>query len=316
MLKILVTAAVFLATALPAGNALAGNANCRAESGVTLQVLGSGGPIADDSRAGSAYLVWVDGKSRILVDVGSGAFVRFADSGARFEDLDLIGLSHFHIDHTADLSALLKSGSFTNRSRSLMVAGPAGSPRFPGLRSYMDRLLHPERGAYAYLGGYLDGKGRLPKLALFEVDEPRTKSVQILGDAGGDYQATALPISHGIVPALAYRIQVDDNVIVFLGDQDGRSQELAEFAADADVLVAHMPIPETAGSAAQALHATPSRLGQIASDARARSVVISHLMQRSLTSLESNLASLRTQYNGNVVVADDYECFEIHKEKH
>jgi len=36
---------------------------CPAANGISLQVLGSGGPIADDARASSAYLVWVDGKA-------------------------------------------------------------------------------------------------------------------------------------------------------------------------------------------------------------------------------------------------------------
>ena len=43
---------------------------CARAEGITLQVLGSGGPIADDGRASSGYLVWFDGKSRFLVDAG------------------------------------------------------------------------------------------------------------------------------------------------------------------------------------------------------------------------------------------------------
>jgi hypothetical protein len=47
---------------------------CPPPQGVALQVLRSGGPIADDARASSAYLVWVDGKSRVLIDFGGGEF--------------------------------------------------------------------------------------------------------------------------------------------------------------------------------------------------------------------------------------------------
>ena len=66
---------------------------CPPASGVAVQVLGSGGPIADDGRASSAYLIWVDGKSRVLIDAGGGAFLRFAEAEADFRDLDFIGLS-------------------------------------------------------------------------------------------------------------------------------------------------------------------------------------------------------------------------------
>ncbi len=41
--------------------------------GVVLQVLGSGGPeIMQDQRASSSYLLWLDGKARLLVDAGAG----------------------------------------------------------------------------------------------------------------------------------------------------------------------------------------------------------------------------------------------------
>ena len=40
---------------------------CPPADGVALQVLGSGGPIADDARASTSYVVWVDGESRVLI---------------------------------------------------------------------------------------------------------------------------------------------------------------------------------------------------------------------------------------------------------
>ena len=75
----------------------------RAAEGVAVQVLGSGGPIADDARASAAYLVWIDGLSRALVDFGGGAFLRFGEAGGEFDALDFVGISHFHADHSADL---------------------------------------------------------------------------------------------------------------------------------------------------------------------------------------------------------------------
>src|SRR5210317_1010316 len=101
-------------------------AACPAPTGVSLQVLGSGGPIADDGRASSSYLVWLDGKARVLIDAGGGSFLRFGEAGAAFTDLDFIGLSHLHTDHSAALPALLKSGNFSGRERPLPIAGPSG----------------------------------------------------------------------------------------------------------------------------------------------------------------------------------------------
>ncbi|NCP49915.1 MAG: hypothetical protein GW850_12065 [Sphingomonadales bacterium] len=53
---------------------------------VAVQILGSGGPIAEGHRAASSALVWIDGKAVLLVDAGSGAFVRYGESGANFAD--------------------------------------------------------------------------------------------------------------------------------------------------------------------------------------------------------------------------------------
>src|ERR1700761_692109 len=62
--------------------------------GITLQVLGSGGPELQDKRASSSYLVWRGGSPRVLVDIGGGAALRFGESGATVSDLDVILLTH------------------------------------------------------------------------------------------------------------------------------------------------------------------------------------------------------------------------------
>ena len=121
-------------------------AECPPAGGVALQVLGSGGPIADDGRASSGYLLWIDGRSRVLVDAGGGTFLRFGEAGASFVDLEFVGLSHFHTDHSADFPALLKSGNFSGRNAPLTVAGPGQGGPFPGLSSWLDSMLAADTG--------------------------------------------------------------------------------------------------------------------------------------------------------------------------
>ena len=69
--------------------------------GVAVQVLGSGGPELADKRAMTSYVIWRDGRARILIDAGGGSALRFGESGARMADLDAILFSHFHVDHAA-----------------------------------------------------------------------------------------------------------------------------------------------------------------------------------------------------------------------
>ena len=284
---------------------------CPPASGVAVQVLGSGGPIADDGRASAAYLIWIDGKSRVLIDAGGGAFLRFAEAKADFRDLDFVGLSHFHADHSADFPALLKSGSFSDRTESLVVAGPDGSKPFPGLTQFLDALLDPDSGAFAYMGGYLTGDGRLPQLAAIEVDSKNTGPILVYGGADGPIQVEAMRVPHGIVPALAFRVRIGAELIVFAGDQNGNDPEFVEFAKDASMLIMHMPVPEDVTGVGRKLHAPPSVIGTIAYAANVKMLLISHLMQRSLRNLDQNVDLVMTNFSGPVDVAKDLRCYKL-----
>lgn len=285
---------------------------CPASTGVALQVLGSGGPIADDARASTGYLVWLDGRARLLVDAGGGVFLRFGEAGARFADLDGIALSHLHTDHSAALPALLKSGYFAGRERTLPLAGPAGNGRFPGIGPFVTALLGEDTGAYAYLSGYLGGSSRLPRLDVREVaiDDP---SAVVRIDLGNDDRLLleALPVPHGIVPAVAYRVTLRDYTIVFGADQNGNNPAFVDFAADADVLVMHLPIPDDADPVAKRLHATPRQIGEIAREAGPRRLLLSHFMARSLRSLDAELASIRRAWKGPLELAEDLYCIDL-----
>ena len=286
-------------------------ARCAGATGLNLQILGSGGPIADDGRASTSYLLWVNGHSRVLVDSGGGAFLRFGEAGAQFEDLHHIAISHMHTDHSTDLVALLKSGYFSGRKADLTISGPAGRDPYPGLNQYLDSLLEHENGTYAYLSGYLDGSDGLIQLVTTEVNPYLQQVTRGYTDQIADMDISALGVPHGPVPALAYKVRIGNRVVVFAGDQNGRSEAFIEFARDADVLLMHMPVPEGIGSAGRNLHAPPSIIGKIAAQTNTKKLVLSHFMARSLQNLEENLEEIHSRYPGTVVIAQDLECIEI-----
>jgi len=282
---------------------------CPPEMGVALQVLGSGGPVADDARASSGYLVWVDGHARVLVDAGGGSFLRFGEASARFEDLELVALSHFHTDHSADLSALLKSGYFSKRKRSLVISGPGPGGGFPGLDGFLQGMFDPQRGSYAYLSGYFDGSDGLVELQTVTVDQKAESVTRVFQNNG--LNVSALGVPHGIVPSLAYRAEIGDTKIVFASDQNGSSADFLEFAKGADILIAHLAIPEKATGVARRLHAPASVIGQMAADSGAGILLLSHFMARSLSDLDSSVEQIRTQFDGRILLAQDLQCIQI-----
>lgn len=277
---------------------------CAPADGVTLQILGSGGPIADDGRASTGYLLWIDGKSRVLIDAGGGTFLRFGEAGADFSALHFVGLSHLHTDHSADFPALLKSGSFSDRDRPLPVAGPDGDGVFPGLRSYLHATFNADDGAYAYLSGYLDDASGTPMLTTREVAGSDPAVVYM----SEDLRVDALHVPHGIVPTVAFRVTTGDQVFVFASDQNGDDPAFIDFASSASVLVMHMVVPDGASGVARRLHAPPGVIGEIAADIGPGKLVLSHFMARSLHDLEKNVALVRSRYKGEVIIAEDLAC--------
>lgn len=64
---------VLAAVLLLASQAARVSAQTCAPGGVSVQILGSNGPRINPGRASASYLLWVDGKARMLVDAAAAA---------------------------------------------------------------------------------------------------------------------------------------------------------------------------------------------------------------------------------------------------
>jgi len=275
--------------------------------GVQLQILGSGGPEVGDQRASSSYLVWLNGKARVLIDVGGGSSLNFGRSGAKMEDLDVILFSHFHVDHSADLPALIKSSLFDNRRRDLPVFGPSGNPWMPDTEDFLESLFGIE-GAFRYLSAFVDDGRRYGyRLQAHVLDVQNRKILKAF--ANKRVSTSAIAVHHGSVPALAWRIDVAGKSIVFSGDMNGDYHTLPLLAKNADLLVAHNAVPQSARGVIRKLHMPPSVIGEIAGQAQVKQLVISHRMKRTLGTETQTLANIRKHYHGPAVFADDLQCF-------
>jgi ribonuclease BN (tRNA processing enzyme) len=300
----LLALACLLLTAAGAGHAAQ---NCQG-AGVWLQVLGSGGPELSDQRASSGYLVWQDGRARILVDMGAGSMLRYEQSGAHIEDLDLVLLTHLHVDHSADLPALIKAAFFTERARDLPIYGPTGNALMPDTIGFVQSLFAAPVGAFRYLSGYLTGDEAF-RLLPHNVPAEGPAVQTVLKEKA--YKVTAVPVHHGPVPALAWRIDIAGHALAFSGDMNGDNHTLPKLAAGADVLVAHHAIPEGETGVARNLHMPPSVIGEIATAAKVKQLVLSHRMQRTLGRETESVREIRKHYSGPLTFAEDGQCFKM-----
>jgi len=276
--------------------------------GVALQVLGSGGPELQDKRASSSYLIWENGQARVLVDAGGGSALRFGESGAQMSQLDAILFSHFHVDHSGDFAALIKSSWFEDRKRPLPIYGPAGNDFMPSTTEFVSDFFG-EKGVYRYLSELLvAGEQGSYKMQPHTVEGTTSPA---LAFRSGDLAAYSAKVVHGGFPALAWRVEIGGKVIAFSGDTNGDGPGLPKVAANADIFVAHNAVPEGVTGVERNLHMPPSVIGQIAAEAHIKKLVLSHRMLRTLGKEDQTLSEIRKRYSGPVEFANDLDCFPV-----
>jgi ribonuclease BN (tRNA processing enzyme) len=276
--------------------------------GVAVQVLGSGGPELQDKRASSSYLVWENGQARILVDAGGGSALRFGESGATMSQLDAILFSHFHVDHSGDFSALIKSSWFEDRKRPLPIYGPPRNNFMPSTTEFVSDLFG-DHGAYRYLSELLvAGEGGS---YLMQPHNVVADSAPLTVFHTGDISVSAVRVTHGAVPALAWRVEIGGKGLVFSGDTNGEGNGLVRLAKDADLFVAHNAVPEGATGVERRLHMPPSVIGQTAAEAHVKSLILSHRMLRTLGKEDQTQAEIRKRYSGPLAFANDLDCFPV-----
>jgi ribonuclease BN (tRNA processing enzyme) len=280
------------------------------QTGVVLQVLGSGGPRGRDDRAQAGYLVWVDGKARVMVDAGAGTFIRLKESGADRQQIELLALSHFHPDHASEVPGLLWSGM----RRQLSISGPSGNEGFPSLDAFLSALVGQTASAFPVLGPVVE-------LQHVTVDVRKNEPTEVYSKDG--LRVTGIGVPHRDVPSVGYRIDVGGVSVAFGGDQTGTNPAFTQLAKMVDVLVLHLTVSEDAAGLLAELHAKPSVVGRVAAEAAPGLLVLSHLggeeatspnyRSLSLSNLDGSLQHVRENYRGRFVVAKDLECVPVRK---
>jgi ribonuclease BN (tRNA processing enzyme) len=275
---------------------------------LTVLVLGSGGPRVS-KRASVGNLVLVAGQARLLVDAGPGTFVRAGESGQSLSALDTVLLTHLHVDHSAELPAFVKTRALDGQGLVRMrVLGPSGNSIFPSTEAFVDGLFGPH-GLYRYLRNFgaemrVSGEDIPAKLG----DGPHT--VQLPGGVSVTGQA----IHHGETPAVAFRIAVGGKSVVFAGDIDPSGlASLAQLAKGADLLVVSCAVldPPNSPAGLYQLHSPPKRLGETASAAGVKALLLTHLPPAVEVEEPAVLASVRTSFSGPVTFASDGLRLEV-----
>ncbi len=265
-------------------------------------VLGSGGPRAF-GRAGSSYIVVVEGQPRILVDAGPGAFLRIGELQLDLRKVDTVLLTHLHIDHSGDLAAFFNARALTSDGPvAYRIFGPGRAGLFPNTSRFVD-LLVGDDGAFAYQTTFGAHESFIVRDLATNLNSSRTK---ILDEDGLAVEEIAT--HHGDCPSVAYRISYKNVVVVFSGDMDSSAlPNLVRLAKNADLLIFNCAVLDPPGSPSQLydLHTPPRKIGEAARDSGAKRLLLSHLAPDVESQEDAVRKSIRASFAGPVEFASD-----------
>lgn len=276
-----------------------------AERGMSITVLGSGGPFVNPTRASSGVVVWLDRRAVLLVDAGGGTFERLGRAGVDVRTLEAVLLTHTHIDHSGGLAPVVFGMAMAEREWPLAVAGPTGRGQHPGCVRFCDLLFGPD-GAWSYLHTF-PGFALAPMEAPSDAADP-SAATTLLSGSGLTVRSVAVP--HGMMPAVAFRIDAAGRSLVISGDVDGQHPPLAALARDADLLVHDMALPERDVPHGD-LHAKPSTVGRMAAAAGVRALLLTHVMPELEDEQAAAEETIRAEYDGTVRWASDLLTVEV-----
>lgn len=272
-------------------------------------MLGTGTPVADPDRFGSAVVVLVD-STPYLFDIGVGVVRRWA--AALRGGIAPIGpatlhtafVTHLHTDHTLGYPELI----FTTWT--LGVSSPGGRAPLevygpPGLAAMTTHLL----AAYAEDIAVRTGPGGESAGAPGPVVHAHEIAPGVVYH-DSLVTVTAFAVHHGDwAHAFGYRIQTPDKVIVLSGDA-GPPSTVAEQCRGCDILIHEggTVLAADANDYFRRFHTTTEELAEIARAAHPKLLVLYHQRPPGAAA-ERAYARLRALYAGPFVVARDLDVY-------
>ncbi|MGI9116693.1 MAG: ribonuclease Z [Gaiellales bacterium] len=294
--------------------------------------LGTAGSVPSATRQTAATLIRRGGE-RILVDCGEGTQRRLMQSVAGLSDIDVILITHCHADHILGLPGLLRTFALRERSAPLALYGPEGVKKaLADLGSVIGKLPYPfavvevEPGGEVASGEYrLEAIGTRHRVksvgwALIEDDRPGRFDVERAAELGvpngplyGQLQrGEAVTLADGtVIDSVAEQLVGETRLgrtLVFSGDTRPCDAVVAR-AVDCDLLVHEATfLDEDLERARETQHSTAREAAELAVEARARMLALTHVSMRcSPKQVKAEAEAI----HGNVVVPRDLDLIEI-----
>jgi len=298
---------LFATVALPVGAA-----PC-SDTGIGVQILGSGGTDIGDNRASSGFLLRRDGRAAIMVNVGGGAALRFAQSGAKISDLKAILITNVQADSTAALPALVQMSINKHRDTPLPLYGPGGYKTVPSTVALIRALFEVSGGAYRELGTVLspldNGNFKLRPRNIdihFKGDKPlfNKNLTRVTVYDQENLRLSAAPVDRNGIPALAWRADIASKSVVFAGKPMGKTDNLLRLAHGADVLVIALPMDNDKSISIE-------NIGRLAHSSGVRKLILTNLSATTKDTEKFTREAIGKIFHGEILFVEDLECIPL-----
>jgi ribonuclease BN (tRNA processing enzyme) len=271
--------------------------------GLTFTFLGTGAPPASQRRGGPSHLVQA-GDSTVLIDCGSGVAQALLRAGTNGAVIDALVVTHLHSDHIVDFYQLIITSWHQGRVKPWRVISTA--PVIKALKAQYAAFEDERNLRIAY-------EAR-PSATGLEIVFEELAEGPIAGL--GALELTAFLVDHSpVVPAFGLIAAHEGAKLVFSGDtRPCAALELAANKADLFVTEAFIdremqvtPGIRSAGtvSAVRDYHMTPLQIAQMATQAGARMVALTHLVPPGADSAAAVREIAGHGYDGPVICAED-----------
>lgn len=283
----------------------------------TVIITGSGIPPVEAGRAGAGTFVGytgADGTSvRLQIDAGRATSLRLAEAGIHPASLDAVLITHHHSDHVSGAPDLVFC-AWLNRpvSTDLRFVAPAG----PSVR-FLRRMLEPYDEDLAVRAAHTGRSLPAPGIVEF-APSPEPSEVLRVGPV---VVGSRLVHHQPVEPAVCYRIETPDGVVVVSGDTRV-CDEVEELARGCDVLVHEAFrvgdfVERTGDESARVVgdyHAETVAVGAMARRADPGVLMLTHMTPSPRTAADRAAfeADIRAGgYEGPVMVCDDLDRFDF-----
>ena len=290
-----------------------------------------GGPLPRVRRAQPANALVVNGVI-YLFDVGDGVLRQLALAGLGRARIAAVFISHHHFDHNAGLGPLLASRWLFNHYEPIPVTGP------PGTRDMVKSLGAAFRATE--LAPITIGAPRKPSIAatVKAIDLPADTDDPVLVYADANVRVLAVTNDHYHFPrgseearfsrSYAFRVETAGRNFAYTGDT-GPSRNVEQVAQNADLLISEVidlgameRVLRQAAEVTPALlgpmlahmeqdHLTPEAVGDLATRAHVREVVLTHLAPGLDSDLDTSplTEGVKHKFAGEIHVANDGDRF-------